>query len=189
MKHRKSSEATQARPVSRRAQRQWCGNLEILDKRELLATFTVTNTGSDPATAGTLAWAITQANIDATPDTINFSISGVTPYQIDLNEALPAITQPVTIDGTTQPGYDPSKPLPVIQVTGKFIGNVDPIPPFYFTPTPNISGFVVRTGNTDINAPATTIKGLAIGHFTGNGIDVVNSSNVFIQGVHVGVGT
>src|SRR6185369_5019268 len=64
------------------------------------ATFTVTPTADDGP--GSLRQAIVDANADAVADTIAFAIAtGGIPRIMPLS-ALPAITQPVTIDGTTQ---------------------------------------------------------------------------------------
>jgi hypothetical protein len=70
-------------------------------------TFTVTNTTDGGP--GSLRKAITdangQANIDAnTPDIISFAIPGVGVQTITPSSPLPAITDPVVIDGYTQPG-------------------------------------------------------------------------------------
>ncbi|MGH9939103.1 MAG: FG-GAP repeat domain-containing protein, partial [Blastocatellia bacterium] len=71
------------------------------------ATFTVTNTND--AGAGSLRQAILDANANPGADTIAFNISGgnltITPAT-----PLPLITDAVTIDGTTQPGFA-GKPL------------------------------------------------------------------------------
>jgi Right handed beta helix region len=79
--------------------------LEILEDRTLLSTFSVTNT-LDDGSAGSLRWAITQANADtAALSTINFNIAPSGVQTIYLNSALPVITQSVVIDGTTEPGW------------------------------------------------------------------------------------
>ncbi len=70
-------------------------------------TFTVTN--SNDSGSGSLRTAITDANthpnIDLdVPDVIAFAIPGTGVHTITLNTALPSITDPVTIDGYTQPG-------------------------------------------------------------------------------------
>ena len=57
-------------------------------------TFTVTNTADSGL--GSLRWAITNANANPGPDTINFQISGIAPYSINLLSALPSVTDPVT---------------------------------------------------------------------------------------------
>src|SRR5260370_22422906 len=65
-------------------------------------TFTVINTNDSGP--GSLRQAILDANANAGPDTIRFSISSG-PQAIAPLSPLPTITDPVTIDGTTQPGY------------------------------------------------------------------------------------
>ncbi len=74
--------------------------IEILEGRELLATFTVTSLGNSGT--GTFREAIISANAQPGPDTIDFGVAGT--IRIARN-ALPAITSPVTIDGTTAPGF------------------------------------------------------------------------------------
>ncbi|MFZ1701512.1 MAG: hypothetical protein WBO10_04225 [Pyrinomonadaceae bacterium] len=66
------------------------------------ATFTVTN-ASDTG-AGTLRQAILDANAATGTDTINFAI-GTGSVEINLDTTLPTVTDPVVIDGTTQPGF------------------------------------------------------------------------------------
>ena len=75
------------------------------------ATFTVTNADDDvPAPAGSIRQAILDANANPGSDNIAFALSGSGPFTIDLVSGLPSITEPVTIDGTTQTGYS-GKPL------------------------------------------------------------------------------
>ena len=66
------------------------------------ATFTVTTTADSGP--GSLRQAITDANANAGADTIAFNIPGAGVHTISPATALPNITQPVTIDGYTQPG-------------------------------------------------------------------------------------
>ena len=72
-------------------------------------TFTVNST-ADPGTGGcdisecTLREAITAANLNSGLNTIAFAISGPGPHTIKPTSALPAITNPVIIDGYTQAG-------------------------------------------------------------------------------------
>ncbi|HKP13629.1 MAG TPA: right-handed parallel beta-helix repeat-containing protein, partial [Blastocatellia bacterium] len=115
------------------------------------AVFTVTNTGDnggvDPAVGagtGTLRQAIVDANASPGADTIQFSIgSGL--QTIGVSPALPNITETVTIDATTQPGFSGS---PLIQITG-----------------------ISATGDgLDIQANNTVVKGLVINGFPGAGI-------------------
>jgi CSLREA domain-containing protein len=92
------------------------------------ATITV-NTNVDDSTANsncTLREAITAANTNAAvdgctageslvTDTINFAISGTGVRTISPSSALPTITDPVTIDGTTQPD---DGGVPVVELNG-----------------------------------------------------------------------
>ena len=74
--------------------------LEVLEARELLSTFTVTNlhnTGS-----GSLRQAIVESNAQAGANTIDFDVAGT--IRIG-GTSLPAITNTVTIDGTSAPGF------------------------------------------------------------------------------------
>jgi len=66
------------------------------------ATFTVTTTADDGA--GSLRQAITDANANAGADAIAFSIPGAGPHTLSPASDLPAVTDPVTVDGLTQSG-------------------------------------------------------------------------------------
>lgn len=78
------------------------------------ATYTVTNPG-DAATGGTLRWAINAANTNPGSDAIAFNLSVL---NIAPTGALPMVSDlegPLTIDGTTQPGYAGT---PIVRLTG-----------------------------------------------------------------------
>jgi hypothetical protein len=77
------------------------GTLSCLDAGA--AIFTVT-TAVDSLAPGSLRWAITSANANPGPDIIQFSIPGSGLQTLFIGSALPTITDPVTIDGYTQPG-------------------------------------------------------------------------------------
>jgi hypothetical protein len=79
--------------------------LEILESRDLLSTFTVINTSSDPNTSGSLPWAVQQSNSTPGTNTIDFNLPGSGTQIINLNSTL-TLTNPVVIDGTSQPGYN-----------------------------------------------------------------------------------
>ncbi len=66
------------------------------------ATITVTTAGDTGN--GSLRNAIITANLTATADVIQFNIPGSGPFTINAASALPTVTQPLTIDGYTQPG-------------------------------------------------------------------------------------
>ena len=84
----------------RRRRRFCCLNLETLEERTLLSTFTVdrlTDTGAGSGLAGDLRYCITQAT--SGQDTIQFGVTGT----INLSQALPDLASSVEIDG---PGAD-----------------------------------------------------------------------------------
>ena len=79
----------------------------------LLASFTVTSAADDGA--GTLRQVIECLDrLNAPANTVSFHI-GSGPQTISLQSALPPITVPVSIDGTSQRGYSGS---PLIQIDG-----------------------------------------------------------------------
>ena len=86
--------------------------VENLEDRLAPATFTVTSTANGGT--GSLRAAIQSANTTAGADIIDFNIAGSGVRTIALNGALPQITEQVTIDGTTQPGFATT---PIIQLT------------------------------------------------------------------------
>jgi len=95
------------------------------------ATFSVTNTA--PSDSGSLRQAILGANANAGPDEIVFAIPGTGVHTITLNSGLPAITDPVILNGYSQPGSSPNT-LPVgqglntvltIEIDGSNLGLLD----------------------------------------------------------------
>ena len=126
-------------------------------------TFTVTNTADSGL--GSLRWAITNANANPGPDTITFQIKGTAPFTINLSSALPDVTDPVTIDATTQPGYSGT---PVVELNG----------------TNTAAGSVGLQLDSGFN----TVLGLAINRFPAQGIVLNGVSNV-IQGNFIGTDT
>jgi parallel beta-helix repeat protein len=84
-----------------------CG-VEVLEGRQLLATFNVTNL--NPSGAGSLRWAIIQSNATPGPDTVDFGVAGTIRVG---RTSLPPITGTVTIDGSTASAFAGS---PVVTV-------------------------------------------------------------------------
>ena len=118
----------------------------------MLSNFTVTSTADTTAT-GTLRWAITQSDNTTGPNVIDFAITAAGAHTINLGSALPTITKPVTIDGTTQSGYTSSPVLaPVIVLNGSGAG----------TSTVGL--------NLTASAAGSTVKGLVIQDFSGSGV-------------------
>lgn len=142
----------------------------------LANTYTVTKT-IDDGSSGTLRWAITQANANAGYDVINFAIlpagntfesSGANSWVvITVISVLPAITETVLIDGTTQTntnlGFIAGR---TVGVDAFVQGNIN-YPDVYIVcgyTLPNSES--VTTGHgLAINAVGVTIRGLAISGF------------------------
>src|SRR3954470_1837899 len=85
---------------------------ERLESRRLLSTYPVTTTADTGP--GSLRQAILDANANPGPDDITFAI-GSGPVSIAPASALPDITDPLKIDGSTQPGYAGK---PIVELTG-----------------------------------------------------------------------
>ncbi len=95
--------------------------VEWMEDRTLLSTFLVTNTGDSGP--GSLRQAILDSNaaIGAT-NTIDFDIAGSGVQTIVPLSPLPAIANPVLIDGCSQPGYGGT---PLIEINGSQAGGGD----------------------------------------------------------------
>jgi trimeric autotransporter adhesin len=74
--------------------------VEVLESRELLATFLVTNLRNYGA--GSFRQAIIESNRRPGADTIDFDVAGTI---LNCKTSLPAITDTVTIDGSTAPSF------------------------------------------------------------------------------------
>lgn len=123
------------------------------------ATYTVTNVNDTGA--GSLRQAITDANGNAGADNIVFNIPGGGPWSIVLSSALPNLTGPVTIDGTTQPGFVSGTQSTYVKVGTAFTGTI-------FSAS-NVTGI--------------TIKGLDLSYSSprgGAGIGFSNCNQTFI---------
>lgn len=120
------------------------------------AIFTVTNNLNTGA--GSFRQAIIDANAAAGLDTIRFQI-GTGPVEINHNTALPDITQPVIIDGTTQPGFSGT---PLITLAGNF------------------------TVGLKIISGASTVKALALSGFQ-NGVVLENAGGNIVTGNFIGI--
>ncbi len=138
--------------------------IEPLEDRQMLSTFTVTNT-NDSGT-GSLRHAIVSSNGTKGPNAIHFNITGTGVQTINLLSALPTITQPVTIDGTTEPN---SGGKPVIRIDGTKAGT-------------GVVGLDLTSA-----ASGSTIKGLAVTDFSGGGVLLNGAANVTITVDDVGL--
>lgn len=86
------------------------------------STFTVTTTSDSGQ--GSLRQAILDANTNAGADTIDFAIPGGGVHVITVASALPAVTDAVSIDARTQPGWSGS-PLVEVLIPPKGLGYWD----------------------------------------------------------------
>ena len=134
------------------------------------ATLTVTTTND--AGAGSLRQAILDANAAPEADVIAFAIAGGGPHLIALATRLPDITQPLTIDGFTQPGASPNtltdgnNPVLQIQLDG--------------------SGVFGATG-LRLRAPDCQVRGLSITRFAGEGLQIIGATNCVVAGNFIGL--
>jgi hypothetical protein len=146
--------------------------VERLEARAVPATFTVT-TAADSG-PGSLRQAITNADATSGTDTINFNIPGASLHTIAPSSPLPAITDPVTIDGYSQPGSHPNtnglgladNAAIMIELSGANAG-------------PNSDGL-------QITASGTTVRGLVVDGFAGSGLLLSGPGGVRVQGCFIG---
>jgi len=134
---------------------------ETIEPRLLFSTFTVTNTNDSGS--GSLRQAILNANKTTAADTIKFAI-GSGAKTISPVTALPAISQPTIVDGSSQPGFA-GKPL--IEISGSKAGS-------------NKDGLKL-TGS------GITVKNLVINKFGGSGIFIYSKGGNKITGCYLGV--
>jgi photosystem II stability/assembly factor-like uncharacterized protein len=132
------------------------------------ADFTATRqnlvvTNANDAGAGSLRQALLDANSIPGADNVVFNIPGSGVKTINLAIPLPDITEQVSIDATTQPGYTSS---PLIELNGALTGS-------------NGSGFVLKAGGCKV-------RGLAINRFPFAGIWLFFSNNHTIQANFIG---
>jgi trimeric autotransporter adhesin len=130
--------------------------LEVLESRELLSTFAVTNLQN--AGAGSFRQAIIESNAQSGPNTIDFDVTGTIRV---IRTSLPAITNIVTIDGTSAPSFAGT---PVVTVD--FQGT---------------RGLKFSTGST-----GSILKSLALVK-AGNAGVTISASDVTVQGNDIGL--
>ncbi len=129
-------------------------------------TYTVTNfndVGDGACYVGdcTLRDAINAANANengSSPDQIDFDIASTGVQPIEVTAPLPAITDPVVIDATTQPGYAGT---PIIDLDG--------------------TDCEYPCDGLDLNSGTTTIRGLAITEFASDAIALNGAGGNVIQ--------
>jgi hypothetical protein len=135
--------------------------LEALEDRRLPAAFTVTTVADGGP--GSLRQAILDSNANpGQTNTVNFNVAGTGVHTIAPLSALPAVTNPAVIDGTTQPGFAGA---PLIDLNGANIG----------------SG-----AGLEITAGASTVRGLAINGFRGPGVLIDGGVGTVIDQDYIG---
>ncbi len=122
---------------------------------------TVTNTNDSGP--GSLRQAVLDANATPGADAIAFDIGGDGTKTITLTSALPQLTDPLTVDGTTQPGYA-GKPLVVLSGAGAGAG----------------------ADGLDVRAGGSTIRVLVVNGFDGAGIRLLGGEGNAVEGCYVG---
>jgi hypothetical protein len=104
--------------------------IKTTDPDPYLHPFDFDDNHCDPDMLGTLQWAIRKSLQTPGNSIIAFNISGTGPFTIQLNYSLPVLEKnPVTIDGTTQPGYTAGNPQIYLdgnykQITGLYFNNL-----------------------------------------------------------------
>ncbi|HEX8201786.1 MAG TPA: Calx-beta domain-containing protein, partial [Isosphaeraceae bacterium] len=145
---------------------------EFSPARTVQSAFVVTNTNDQRN--GSLRAAILAANANPGTDTITFQIPGTGLKTISLASALPAITEPVIINGYSQPGARPNTlasdtdAVLNIELDGSGAG-------------PAASGLTITVGGG-----GSMVRGLVINRFRGSGIEVLQGGNV-IEGNYIGI--
>jgi CSLREA domain-containing protein len=94
---------------------------------------------------------------------IAFNIGGGGAQTISPSSALPVITAPVVIDGTTQPGFGG---VPLVELSG--------------------TGAGVVTAGLNITGGGSTVRGLVVNGFSGHGIRLASSPGNTVAGCFVG---
>jgi hypothetical protein len=124
----------------------------------------VTNTNDSGA--GSLRQAITDVNAQSGPQPLGivFNIPGGGVQTIAPASALPALTKPTILDGTTQTGYAGT---PLIELDGTNAG------------APAVAGLHISAGNS-------TVRGLDIHSFSGDGVLIDTNGGDAIQANYVG---
>jgi hypothetical protein len=111
---------------------------------------------------GSFRQAVLDADAMAGPVIIRFAIDmGI--QTINLESPLPAITEPVMIDGTSQPGYAGA---PLIELNGAGAG-------------PDADGLLITVGGS-------VVRGLVINRFSLNGIELQNGGGNILEGNYIG---
>ncbi|MFZ1700812.1 MAG: hypothetical protein WBO10_15110 [Pyrinomonadaceae bacterium] len=142
-------------------------NIDDTDIADINLADNVCDVSSAPGQQCTLRAAIQTANAKPGPDQITFGISGGGVRNILPSSALPAITDQVVINGTTQPGYTGTAPMIELEGTVVGLGGV---------------GLIFEAGSS-----GSTVKGLTINRFRSAGVALQSNDNK-IEKCYIGLG-
>ncbi|MFL6210211.1 MAG: right-handed parallel beta-helix repeat-containing protein [Pyrinomonadaceae bacterium] len=110
----------------------------------------------------TLRAAIQQTNSSPGANLVTFNLPGAGVQTIAPSSALPPITDPLTIDATTQPGYSGA---PLIELSGASAGGAH--------------GLYITAGNS-------RVRGLVINRFSGDGIVLQGGTGNVVEACYLG---
>ncbi|HVO75781.1 MAG TPA: right-handed parallel beta-helix repeat-containing protein [Ignavibacteriaceae bacterium] len=127
--------------------------------------FLVTSTNDDGQ--GSLRQAIIDANAKPGLDTIAFNIPGSGPFKIQPNSALPDITDPVFINGYSQPASSPN--------TNPFSEGDNAVLKIELDGTNSAYGLIINAGNS-------IVRGLIFNHCHHSGIELHKLGGNIIEG-------
>jgi hypothetical protein len=125
------------------------------------STFVVTSTADSGL--GSLRRAILDANAHPGADSVVFNIPGSGVHTITPFTALPTISDAVTIDGSTQPGFTGS---PIIELDGSGAGA-------------NVDGLRITAGSS-------VVSGLVINRFSSDGMELSGNGGNIVKGCFIG---
>jgi len=142
---------------------------------------TVTNVSDDIDDSGSLRHAIKMANMQiGTAQRIAFNIPGACPHVILLDSPLPDITDPLVIDGYSQPGAQPNSPESEIGKVGS-----DAVICILLAPAASMSHALEVPGG-EPDTTQLTVDGLGFGSsffsFSGAAIELLAGSSHFVTG-------
>jgi Right handed beta helix region len=136
--------------------------VEVLETRDLPNASPLLVTTAADSGPGSLRAAITSASGTPGASTIDFDIaSGI--QRIHLQSPLPSLVNPVTLDGSTQPGFSST---PLIVLDGTFAG-------------PSANGLVLTGGSS-------TVRDLVIHGFGGSGVVLSGPGDDVVSGDYIG---
>ncbi len=141
--------------AKRKKPAQFLPDFQGLERRMMPTTYTVMN--ANDSGAGSLRDAIDQSNAAGGSNVIDFDIPGSSVQTIGLASPLPAITEPVLIDGTSQHGWNGT---PLIELDGTGAGS-------------GTSGLVLAAGSS-----FSQVRGVVVSGFTSDGIDISSNNNI-----------